>query len=105
MIINVCGYGVTLYHLAGGGCLVNAKSVGNYCRLQTGVLLGNSHQSEDEKPVIGDHVSFGPGAKVLGKVIVGDNTFICANAVVTKDVPSNTMVGGVPAKIIKTIES
>lgn len=103
--INVCGYGVTLYHLAGGGCLVNAKSVGNYCRLQTGALLGNSHQSEDEKPVIGDHVSFGPGAKVLGKVIVGDNTFICANAVVTKDVPSNTMVGGVPAKIIKTIES
>ena len=84
--------------------MVNAKSVGNYCRLQTGVLLGNSHQSEDEKPVIGDHVSFGPGAKVLGKVIVGDNTFICANAVVT-NVPSNTMVGGVPAKIIKTIES
>lgn len=102
--INVCGYGIGLYHLAGGGgCMVNAKKIGNYCTLQTGVLLGNAHYSEDEKPVLGDNVTFGPGAKVLGKVKVGDNVFIAANAVVTKDVPSNTIVGGVPAKIIKNI--
>jgi serine O-acetyltransferase len=102
--INVCGYGIRLYHFAGGGgCLVNASKIGNYCKLQTGVLLGNAHCSEDEKPTLGDNVSFGPGAKILGKVKVGDNVFIAANAVVTKDVPSNTIVGGVPAKIIKTI--
>ena len=100
--INVCGYGVTLFHFAGGGgCLVNAKSVGNYCKLQTGVLLGNTHHSEEEKPVIGDYVEFGPGAKVLGKIIVGDNVTICANAVVTKDVLSNCIVAGVPAQVIK----
>jgi len=99
---NVCGYGVTIYHLAGGGgCFVNAKRVGNYCKFQTGVLLGNAHQSEDEKPIIGNNVTFGPGAKVLGKVVVGDNCFIAANAVVVKDVPDNSIVGGVPAKIIK----
>lgn len=102
--VNVCGYGVTIYHLAGGGgCFVNAKEVGNYCKLHTGVLFGNAHHSEDEKPVIGDNVSFGPGAKVLGKVIVGDNCFVAANAVVTKDVPANVMVGGVPAKVIKEL--
>lgn len=46
---------------------------------------------------------FGPGAKVVGNVTVGDNVFIAANAVVTKDCPANTLVGGVPAKVIKEI--
>lgn len=101
---NVCGYGVTLYHLAGGGgCLVNAKSIGNNCKLQTGVLIGNSHHSEDEKPIIGNNVSFGPGAKVLGKVVIGDNSVIGANAVVTKDIPANSFCVGIPAKVIKSM--
>lgn len=100
--VNVCGYGLSLYHFAGGGgCLVNAKKVGNYCHLQTGVLLGNAHHSEDEKPIVGDNVEFGPGAKVLGKVTIGDNSFVLANAVVTKDMPENSIIGGVPAKVLK----
>lgn len=102
---NVCGYGLSIVHIAGcGGCFVNAKKIGNYCKLQTGVLLGNKNQSEDEKPIIGDNVGFGPGAKVLGKVIVGDHCFIAANAVVVKDIPAKAIVGGVPARIIKIIE-
>ena len=100
--VNVCGYGLSLYHFAGGGgCLVIAKKVGNYCHLQTGVLLGNAHHSEDEKPIGGDNVEFGPGAKVLGKVTIGDNSFVLANAVVTKDMPENSIIGGVPAKVLK----
>lgn len=103
--LNVCGYGVTIYHIAGGGgCLVNAKKVGNYCKLQTGVLLGNTNHSEDEKPIIGNNVGFGPGAKVLGKVTIEDNCFIAANAVVVKNIPANSIVGGVPAKIIKSVK-
>lgn len=102
--INVCGYGLTIFHLAGGGgCLVNAKKVGNYVKLQTGVLFGNTNHSEAEKPIIGNNVGFGPGAKVLGNVIIGDNCFVAANAVVVKDMPANVVVGGVPAKIIKYI--
>lgn len=101
---NVCGYGLTILHIAGGGgCLVNAKKVGNYCQLQTGVLLGNTNHSEDEKPIIGNNVGFGPGAKVLGKISIGDNCFIAANAVVVKDMPANAIVGGVPAKVLKYI--
>lgn len=99
---NVCGYGLSILHIAGGGgCLVNAKKVGNYCKLQTGVLLGNTNHSEEEKPIIGNNVGFGPGAKVLGKINIGDNCFIAANAVVVKDMPVNSIIGGVPAKIIK----
>ena len=51
----------------------------------------------------GDNVGFGPGAKVLGKVTIGDNCFVAANAVVVKDMPANSIIGGVPAKVIKTI--
>ena len=102
---NVCGYGLSILHIAcRGGCLVNAKKVGNYVKLQTGVLFGNTNHSEGEKPIIGNNVGFGPGAKVLGKVTIGDNCFIAANAVVVKDMPANAIVGGVPAKIIKMIE-
>ena len=102
---NICGYGLSILHIAGcGGCLVNAKKVGNYCKLQTGVLMGNTHHSEEEKPTIGNNVGFGPGAKVLGKVTIGDNCFVAANAVVVKDMPANSIIGGVPAKVIKTNE-
>ena len=103
---NVCGYGLSILHIAGcGGCLVNAKKVGNYCKLQTGVLFGNTNHSEDEKPIIGDNVGFGPGAKVLGKVTIGDNCFVAANSVVVKDMPANAIIGGVPARVIKIKEN
>jgi serine O-acetyltransferase len=68
------------------------------------VLLGNTNHSEDSKPTIGDNVGFGPGAKVLGNITIGDNCFVAANAVVVKDMPANSIIGGVPAKVIKTIE-
>ncbi len=53
-------------------------------------------------PVIGDNVYIGAGAKILGPVTIGDNCIIGAGAVVLKDVPANTVVAGVPAKIIKS---
>jgi acetyltransferase-like isoleucine patch superfamily enzyme len=46
----------------------------------------------------------GAGATILPSVTVGENAVVAAGAVVSKDVPANTIVGGVPAKIIKTIE-
>lgn len=103
--VNVCGYGLTIYHLAGGGgCMVNAERVGNYCELQSGVLLGNSHKSEAEKPNVGDHVTLGPGAKVLGKVNIGNNCFVLSNAVVVDDIPGDSIAGGIPAKVLKQKE-
>ncbi len=53
-----------------------------------------------ESAVIGDNVVIGAGAKIIGPVNIGDDVIIGANAVVTKDVPNNQVVGGIPAKIL-----
>ncbi len=55
--------------------------------------------------VISDNVWIGANAVILPGVTIGRHAVIAAGAVVTKDVPDNTVVGGVPAKIIKTIKS
>ena len=99
--INCCGYGLRIMHLSGGGGVhINAEKVGNYCGFNAGVLLGNK-DSQDNRPLLGDRVAFGPGAKAIGQVRIGNNVFVAANAVVTKDVPDNVVVGGVPAKILE----
>ena len=54
---------------------------------------------------IGKCVWIGANATVTGGVTIGDNSIVAAGAVVTKDVPANVVVGGVPAKFIKKIEN
>lgn len=98
---NVCGYGLRIMHLSGGGgCRIGAKRVGNYCGFNAGVLIGTK-DTQDDRPVIGDHVAFGPGSKAFGGLTIGNNVFVAPNAVVTRDVPDNCVMGGVPAKILK----
>lgn len=53
--------------------------------------------------IIGNNVWIGEGVCILPNVTIGDNVIIGANSVVTKDIPSNAVVGGVPAKIIKIL--
>ena len=64
----------------------------------------NSDNQRDIKrhPTLEDNVVVGSGAQVLGPVIVGRNAKIGANAVVTKDVPQNAVMIGIPAKNINT---
>lgn len=98
---NTCGYGLKITHLAGGGgMMLNAKKIGNYCSFNSGSFVGNKN-GQNNRPVIGNHVSFGPGAKAFGNLEIGNNVFVAANAVVTKSIPDDCVVGGVPAKIIK----
>lgn len=54
--------------------------------------------------VIGKNVWIGSNATILPGVVVGDGAIVAAGAVVVKDVDENTVVGGVPAKVLKTIE-
>lgn len=58
-----------------------------------------------ERVVLGDWVFMGAGSCILGPVTIGDNVIIGANSVVVSDIPSNVMVAGVPARIIKKLDS
>lgn len=56
-------------------------------------------------PVIGENVFLGAGCIVMGDVSIGDGSVIGANAVVTKTIPPNSVAVGVPARVIKTLDS
>lgn len=99
--LNTCGFGLRILHLSGGGGVrIEALKVGNYCGFNAGVLIGQK-DGEENRPIIGNHVAFGPGSKAFGNLQIGNNVFVAANSVVTKDIPDNCIVGGIPAKIIK----
>lgn len=100
---NVVGKGLYIPHLT-GGVIINALHMGDYCTVNTGVIVGNKSKPEN-KPSIGNNVEITIGAKVIGKINVGDYAVIGPNSVVIKDVASYTVVSGVPAVIIKNIKN
>ncbi|MGO8698217.1 MAG: serine O-acetyltransferase [Limisphaerales bacterium] len=57
---------------------------------------------EGKRPVIGDNVVIGAGAKVLGGITIGHNVTVGANAVVIHSIPNDVIVGGIPARIIRS---
>ncbi len=56
-------------------------------------------------PVLGDNVTIGSGANIIGPVHVGNNVEIGAGAVVIREIPDNCVAVGVPARITKKLES
>ena len=90
------GGGFSLQH--GFSSIITAKAIGEDCRIYQQVTVGFKGE---HAPVIGNRVSIAAGAIVIGGVNVGDNSYIGAGAVVISDIPSNAIVAGVPAKVIK----
>jgi serine O-acetyltransferase len=86
--------------LRGYSSIIVAERIGDYCTIYAQVTIG-SVRAGSTYPVIGNNVRIFTGAKVLGSITIGNNVRIGANAVVTKDVPDNCTVAGVPAKIIR----
>lgn len=96
---NVVGPGMTIWHW--GTIIINADTrIGKDVTLNPLVVIGHKVPG-GECPVIGDHCFIGAGAKIFGGVHIGNNVTVAPNAVVVKDVPDNTTVGGIPAKPLK----
>ncbi|MDR5589339.1 hypothetical protein [Christiangramia sp. SM2212] len=74
--------------------------IGDNCKIGTNVTIGGTSKKY-EVPIIGNRVQISTGAKILGPVTIGNDVIIGANSVVVKDVPSNCVVAGIPAKVIK----
>lgn len=85
-----------------GSIVIHYRSkVGNNCTFVQDITIGLAGRGTEEgAPVIGSQVYIGAGARVIGPIVIGDNVVIGANAVVTKDVPDNAVVAGIPAKIV-----
>jgi len=94
------GSGLYIAHF--GGIVVNTDaSIGKNCNLSHGITIAQTNRGKRKGvPVIGDNVYIGPGAKIIGRITVGNNVAIGANCVVTRDVPDNAVVVGIPARII-----
>jgi len=83
------GNNVTVYHMATLGGIAPSIS-------------SNEQRQVKRHPTLGDCVVVGSGAQILGPVIIGTHAKIGANAVVTKDVPENAVMVGIPAKNVGT---
>lgn len=89
------GKGLKIYH--GLGTIIGAR-----CKIGQNVLVHQNVTFGDKnggRPVLLDNVTVYAGAKILGKIICGNNSIIAANCVCMIDVPDNGIIAGIPGKI------
>ena len=101
------------------GC-INSIEIGDNCLFASRIYITDHHHGEPtpemlklppiDRPLISkgaviikNNVWIGEGVAIMPNVTIGENSIIATNAVVTKDVPANCVVAGIPAKIIKNI--
>jgi serine O-acetyltransferase len=96
------GPGLFISH--GQGTILSAERIGANLQVHQGVTVGWDYRG-DRRPIIGDGVFIGAGAKILGAITVGDGARIGANAVVVCDVPPGATAVGIPARILPAAET
>ena len=97
------GDGLFIDH--GHGIVIGETAViGDNCTIYHQVTLGGTGRTKHIKrhPTVGNNVLIGAGAKILGPVTIGDNCLIGSGSVVLHDVPANSTVTGLKARVIKT---
>ena len=82
--------------------VLNARSIGDNFSCRHCTTLGAKGGKED-RPVIGNNVYLGASVTIIGDITVGDNVIIGAGSVVVKDIPSNCIAAGNPARIIRQL--
>lgn len=96
----VIGEGTTFAYKGMGVVIHSGAVIGKNCVIAQQVTVGGRSKKE-QVPVIGDNVYLGAGSKILGDITLGDHVVVGANAVVIQSVKSNTIVAGVPARVIR----
>lgn len=106
-IATICRIGPGLFLPHTQGTVIGAVSIGKNAVIYQGVTLGAKDldftYSEERRPIVGNNVLIGAGAKILGGLTIGDNVSIAANAVVLNSVPDFAVAAGVPAKIVSIL--
>lgn len=88
------GEGLKIIHH--GQIFINPKSIlGKNCLLYNNISIGSADYEGGDCPVIGDNVKIGVGARVLGKIEIGNNSKIGANSVVLHSFPENSIIVGI----------
>ncbi|MEI6437950.1 MAG: serine O-acetyltransferase [Candidatus Omnitrophota bacterium] len=87
----------------GTGVVIGETAVvGNNVTLYQGVTLGGTGKETGKRhPTLGNNIVVGAGAKILGNITIGDNSYVGANSVVLRSVPPNATVVGVPGYVTK----
>jgi serine O-acetyltransferase len=94
------GRRVILEHF--GGMVLVAQSIGDDVTIRQNTTFGIARLDDRTgRPVIGNGVELGTGVVILGRIVVGDDAVVGANAVVVKSVPPLAVVGGVPARLLR----
>ena len=98
------GRRVRLWHH--GGSVLGALAIGDDVQIRHNVTMGLADHGDPltALPLIEDRVLIGAGACILGPITVGHDSVVAANAVVIHDVPPYSVVGGIPARVLKTLE-
>lgn len=100
----VVGQRVKLEHF--GGMILIARAIGDDVVIRQNTTFGiRNMDALDDRPTIGNNVDIGAGAFLIGGITIGNNTRIGANTVVMKSLPSNVVAAGVPARIVKSLDS
>lgn len=84
------------------GTILNAISIGDNFKFKHLTTIGNKNDDESMRPIILNNVTLGANVTIIGRVIIGNNVTIGAGAVVTKDIPDNSVVVGQPFRLYST---
>ncbi len=88
-----------------GVVIGETAEIGSDVTMYHGVTLGGTSLEKGKRhPTIGDRVTIGAGAKILGNIAVGNDSRIGANAVLVKSVPENSVIVGVPGQVVRRLK-
>src|SRR5262245_20057197 len=99
IIARAAGFGPGFVLIHATGVVMNGSVRGGVnVKLEQQVTIGAERR---QRPVLGDDVFIGAGAKVIGSLTIGDGARVGANAVVVHDVPAHSTVVGIPARVVR----